>query len=458
MTTLPAPPLVPGLPILGNTLSLTGDLIGFVVEQYRRFGPIFRVRALNREMVVMAGAEANAFITQSGAGKFHSRDAWGPYGREFEVDDYLQVIEGEPHNRYRKLLKRGYSASMMLSNPALLVDIAQKTVERFAVGEDVPALYLFRLIVTEQLGTLMANHVPGDDLDVLIKTTKDSLNALVVGSRPALTLRLPAYRRARTRFLQLGREILAEHRTTNRAQPDLIDDVLAASADSANADLLGTEEQLAMAALGPFIAGLDTAANECAFMLYELFRHPEVMEQCVAESDQLFATGVPDASQLRSLHVLHDTMMETLRLHSIGPAITRTAVEDFEFAGHGVREGSNMLLVTSAAHFLPELYREPEKFDISRYSEPRSEHKKKGAYAPFGLGTHICLGAGAAEIQIALALASVLHLARLERVNAQETLPIRNNPTPTLGYDFRVRVAERRHHVDVNSSPAAAAL
>lgn len=456
MSAATLPPLVPGLPVLGSSLALAGDLVPFIVEQYRRFGPVFRVRALNRELVVLAGPEANAFITQSGAGKFHSRDSWGPFGREFEVDDYLQVIEGEPHTRYRKLVKRGYSASNMLSNPALLVEIAQKVVDQYPPGAEVPALYFFRLIVTEQLGVLLANHAPGADLDVLIKTTKDALNALVVGSRPGLTLRLPAYRRARTRFLALGREILAEHRATTRPQPDLIDDVLAASAESGNTDLLGKEEQLVMAALGPFIAGLDTAANESTFMLYALLRHPDVLEQCVAEADQLFAAGVPAASQIRSLNVLHDAMMETLRLYGIAPAVTRTAAVDFEFNGYQVKQGANLLLATTAAHFLPELYADPYQFDITRYSEPRSEHKKKGAYAPFGIGTHTCLGAGAAELQIALALASVLHMVRFEAVNPQQQLPIRNNPTPTLGYAFRVRIAERRHHINLSGTPVPA--
>ena len=37
----PLPPLLSGLPIVGN------DSIGFVVEQYKRLGPTFRVRPLH---------------------------------------------------------------------------------------------------------------------------------------------------------------------------------------------------------------------------------------------------------------------------------------------------------------------------------------------------------------------------------------------------------------------------
>ena len=451
--TKPQPPLAPGLPILGNVRELSKDLIGFVVEQYRQLGPIFRIRALNQEMVVLAGPEANLFVIQEGADKFTSREVWGPYGQEFEVDDYVQDIDGEPHNRYRKILKRGYSSSMMLSNVPLLVNIAQKVIDKYPVGEEVPALYLLRLIVTEQLGTLLANHAAGDDLQNLITTTSVALNVHVVEKAPSILLRLPGYQRARRRFLALGREIIEEHLTQTRAQPDLIDDLLEASHDPANQDLLGSESQLIFSALGPFIAGLDTVANECTFMLYALLHHPDVLAQCVAEADQLFAEGVPDAAKLRSIHVLHDAMMETLRRYAIAPAITRNAAKDFEFAGYRVEKGQKIIIASTASHFMPDVFPDPYKFDITRYSEPRSEHKKKGAYAPFGIGTHLCLGAGAAEIQIALVMASLLHMVNVEQIDPQMKLPIKNNPTPTLGYKFRVRIRERRHRVAIEPVP-----
>jgi hypothetical protein len=43
----PLPPLVPGLPLVGNAPALANDSIGFVVAQYKRLGLIFRVRPLD---------------------------------------------------------------------------------------------------------------------------------------------------------------------------------------------------------------------------------------------------------------------------------------------------------------------------------------------------------------------------------------------------------------------------
>lgn len=39
------PPLVPGLPLLGNARDMAGNPLPFLVAAYKHYGPIFRVRA-----------------------------------------------------------------------------------------------------------------------------------------------------------------------------------------------------------------------------------------------------------------------------------------------------------------------------------------------------------------------------------------------------------------------------
>lgn len=442
---LPAPPLAPGLPVLGNALAMQQDLVAFLVRQYQRLGPVFRVRAFNQEFVVMAGPEANAFVTQAGADKFRSRELWHEFGREFGAAEHMLAIDGPAHLQMRKLVKPAYSVSNLLSDIPLLVDIAQTVVKRFQVGQEVAALTLFRLIVTEQLGRALANHAPGDTLQDIITTIRVGLNVHVTKQMPAFMLKLPSYQRAKQHYLKMGRGIVEEHRTTTRDKKDLVDDILQASREPKFQDTLGSEEQIVFAALGPFVAGLDTVANECTFMLYELLHHPDVLMQCVEEADQLFLEGLPTQEQIRSHGTLHAAMMETLRLHSIAPVINRTATKDFIFSGHQIKEGDNVMIATTVSHFLPELYPDPSRFDIGRYSDERKEHKQRGAYNPFGIGAHLCLGAGAAEAQIVLVMAALLLQANLEQAHPQARLRVKNDPTPTFGSAFRVRFNEYRH-------------
>jgi cytochrome P450 len=442
---LPLPPLAQGWPLLGNILAMQQDLTAFLVEQYRQLGPVFRIRALKQEFVVLAGPEANIFVTQQGADAFRSHELWHAFGCEFDAPHHLSAIDGESHARLRKLFKPAYSVSRLLSDIPLLVDIAHNVIGSLQVGEEVAALYLFRQIVTEQLGRALTNHAPADNLQHIITSVRVALNVYVSKQMPSFMLKFPNYRQAKQHYLDMGRAIVREHRATTRDKEDLIDEILAASQQSAFQNMLGSEEQIAFAALGPFVAGLDTAANECTFMLYELLNHPDVLAQCEAEAVQFFSDGLPTQERIRAHGVLHKAMMETLRLHSIAPVINRTANRDFSFAGHRIEKGQNVIIATTVSHFLPELFPDPYAFDIERYNEERREHKQRGAYVPFGVGTHLCLGAGAAEAQIVLALAVLLHLARWERVPQEGKLRVRNDPTPTFGYTFRVALRERRH-------------
>lgn len=442
---LPLPPLASGWPFLGNALAMQQDLITFLVEQYKQLGPIFRVRALNQEFVVLAGPEANIFVTQQGADKFRSHELWHKFGCEFDAPHNLVAIDGEPHAQLRKFFKPAYSVSRLLSDISLLVNIEENVLKSFQVGEEVPALHLFQLIVTQQLGRALANYELGDNLQHIITSIRVALNVHVTKQMPAFMLKLPSYQRAKRHFLKMGHEIVVAHRATTREKKDLIDDILVASQKPDFQRMLSSEEQMAFAALGPFIAGLDTVANECAFLLYELLNHPNILAQCVAEADQFFSDGLPTQEQLRAHGALHRAMMETLRLHSIAQVTNRTATRDFVFAGHRIREGQNVIIATTVSHFLPELFPVPYTFDIERYGEERKEHKQRGAYTPFGIGAHLCLGAGAAEAQIVLAMATLLHMVRLEQVHPKARLRVKLDPTPTFGYTFRVSFCERRN-------------
>lgn len=43
------PPLVPGVPLLGNLPAFARDVLGFCVRHYQSYGPVYRIRLLNQE-------------------------------------------------------------------------------------------------------------------------------------------------------------------------------------------------------------------------------------------------------------------------------------------------------------------------------------------------------------------------------------------------------------------------
>ncbi|HYF66417.1 MAG TPA: cytochrome P450 [Herpetosiphonaceae bacterium] len=440
VASLPLPPLVSGLPVLGSALEMSGDMLSFLLKHYRKHGPIFRIKALNREFTVMAGPEANLFFSQQGHQYFRSDEFWRGQDAEYGARRSLISMDGPEHARFRKVQGRSYSRTHINEYYSELAEIGRA--EALTWDAPIGGVWAMQRIITEQIGVVSTGFSPREYLDDLILFLRTVLMVRVTRMRPALMLRNPAYLRAKARIFSLGQEVIAHHRANPNARgaPDLIDDLLVLADE--DPEFL-PDSDLLVAALGPFIAGVDTAANSCAFSLYSLLKDPDLMARATAEADELFANGVPTPDQLRKLDVLHRVVIETLRRYPIAPATQRRAASPFSFNGYRVDADATVLIATGLPHFMAEFFPNPRRFDIDRYLPERKEHKQRGAYAPFGLGAHVCLGAGMAEVLIIMTLATVLHTVSLSMDPADYELKIDYTPTQKPDKNFRIRATLR---------------
>ena len=443
--TSPAPPAAPGLPLVGDAFAMAGDVGRFFTEQYLRLGPVFRVQALQRRFTVLAGPEANLFVTRQGTTYLRSREFWMDFDWEMGAGRSLLSMDGAEHARMRKAQKTGYSRSFALERLDDVIGITRSEVAAWPLDEPVPGLYALQRIVTDQLGTIAAGISPRDYLDDIIVYVRTLLAARVTRQRPAVLLRTPRVRRARERIEELYAKVREAHEHAPDERPDadadLVDDLLALHHEDPQ---FLPETDLMPAVLGPFIAGLDTVASTCAFMLYALLKHPDLLERMTAEADASFADGTLTPDSLRRLDVTHRVALETLRMYPIAPAITRTVSNTFEFAGYTIPAGEQVIVATTVPHHLERHFPEPERFDIERYTPARQEHRQPGVFAPFGAGPHVCLGAGFAEVAIAATMTTIVREAELALDPPDYVLKISPAPTPSPDDRFRFRVVRRR--------------
>ncbi len=440
----PRPPLVKGLPILGNVLDMASDPNQFFLRCYRAYGPIFRIRLFNRVITVMAGPEANLFMMREGSTHLRSREFWQDFVEEFGGHKSLGNTDGEIHAALRKVMKRGFARSAIQKRYQELLDITDAMLKRdWPVGAEVPVVRAMQRMAAEQLGVMAAGQPPGDyveDLRIFIRTL---LQVLVTRQAPRLLFYRPAYRRARRRVFELGQRMIDQYDPT-RIDPDrptVVDDIMAAHAEDPT---LFVDGELMLAVLGPYFAGLDTVANTTAAMLYAVLKYPDVYTPLMEEIDAAFAAGPLTPASLHNMPILHGVVMETLRMYPIAAAAMRNATQDFEFAGYQVLEGEPLYMGITVSHYLESFYPEPYRFDITRFQKPRMEHRQPGAFAPFSLGEHTCLGAGLAEVEIMLTMARVLHRRRLALTPPDYTLKLKVAPTPGPEMGFRVRVLGER--------------
>ena len=436
-------PLARGLPVVGSVFDMARDMRAFLTDNYHELGPVYGMRLLNRRFTVLAGVEANRFLARQGTKHFRSFEFWSGFNAWFGAARSTLSADGAEHAAFRRTLKRGYSREYAVEHMGGMIDIARREIAAWPTERPMAAVPALQRIVTDQVGTLVAGVSPRPYNDDLVCYVHGLLSATVV-PRPYLRWS-PRFRRASAQVDKLYNEVIECHSGTMRerhgAAPDLIDDLLDLHEEDPK---FFPEADLKIAAMGPFVAALDTVAGTCAFMLYALLRNPDVLEKVREEANALLSGEVPADQALREMDAMHRAAMETMRMYPVTPLLVRTAANSFEFAGHRIPAGERVMIATAVPHYLPEFFPEPERFDIDRYTPERAEHKQPYVYAPFGLGPHRCLGNGFAEVQIAATMATILHEVDLDPDRAGYSLKTTQMPLPAPDESFKVRVRGRR--------------
>lgn len=436
-------PRAPGLPLVGNSLQFLADMTQFLVRGYRELGPIYRIRILNREMIVLSGIEANHLVRQQGERYLRTYESWRGFNDATEALHLLVSMDGIAHSHLRRAMARGYSRHALDGRIQEVVDITREGMATWPVNQSIGLMHGIQPIIAEQAGQLLTGCSALPYLRDLVIYLDTLLNIHVSCRWPRFMARLPRYRRARKRVMKLYDEVRAAHESGRRegAAPDFVDDMLELNRIQPQ---LMPETDLPITLLSPFLVGLETSTTVCAFMLYVLLSNPDLYDQVAAEAETLFTGGDLTLPALRRLDVTHRVALETLRLYPNTPMIQRTVANSFEFEGFDIPAGKTVLIANGVTHFLPEFFPNPERVDIDRFSPPRSEHRQPGAYAPFGLGKHQCLGRGFAEMQIMITLATIVHYTDLELEHPERPLKIDSIPTPHPHHSVKFRLVRHK--------------
>ncbi|MGF1506097.1 MAG: cytochrome P450, partial [Anaerolineae bacterium] len=363
-TDAPLPPLAPGLPLLGNAIQMGGDTVRFLAGMYQQLGPVFRVRALTRELVILGGLDANRFMAQAGDSVLSGSEFFGGLNDELDSTLVFPALDGDEHRYYRKLFRPSYSRDAVAGRFDELMALTRRRMATFAVGERIQAVPTMQQIITDQLGYALAGSVSGEYFDDLRGTLSTLIATKLMKSAPEFMLRLPNYRRKRERSQAFMRQLLELHRAHPHAENgDLIDAALRATGYDGQPLSIKDLEAIGF---GAFFAGMDTAAHTTSFTLYLLLKHPAIMRQAVAEIDDLFAQEAFTFRDLRHMKTLHAAVIEGMRLYPVAPIMPRHATQTFEFGGYRVQQGAHIMMVTALTHYLPEHFPNPETFDITR--------------------------------------------------------------------------------------------
>ncbi len=404
-------------------------LFGSLAEEY---GPVFQIRPpLSKPMVFLAGPETNRWVHKRGRMYLRARDYFSDFEKVYGASGVLPALDGADHFRLRKSLSPAYSGGRLGGQLDQLYNLGRKYLASLRVGDSYRATSMCREMVNAQLSPLFIGVDTQDLMDDLMAYKMRALSVHVAKLLPRFTLNTPGMRRRAKALDTLMERVQGVHTPAQRADSprDLVDDYL--SLHASDPQFL-PESNLKFAFSAALIASV-YLGDTFSLVVYAMASQPDLYARIQAEADALFAKGDPGREEFTpaNIDVTHRFLMECLRMYpivsmSIRNVMNTCVVEDYELP-----VGERLHIAMTATHYMSDVFPDPGKFDIDRYLPPRHEHRNPG-YAPYGLGTHKCLGTRWMELHLAANLLMLAHYFTIDVSPEKFKSRLRFSPFPSL--------------------------
>ncbi len=278
------------------------------------------------------------------------------------------------HGESRRFLVAVMTAQPMSVHRPVIEDVAQTLLRPFVeAGQGDAVTGYADLLPPMFMGRLLG--LADDDVDVLVRTVSEVTKSFDRGRSMRFYQRVD-------QTAAVARAFFLDAISARRRSPreDGLSRMIALSDDRFH---LGDDE-IASRALFLLIAGVETTSALIASAIRVLLMHPEQAELC-----------------RRTAAVLEPAVEEVVRFDGPVQQATRIATRDAVVGGQAVAAGDRLVLLVGAAHRDPDVYPDPDRFDVCRKGPP---------HLGFGVGLHHCLGASLARLETSIAVSALLAL------------------------------------------------
>ena len=442
-------PTVPFSKILRHRHVRDGNLPALFAGLAEEYGPAFKIRVpFSKPLIFLAGARVNRWIHRNGRLYLRTREYFADLERVYGASGVLPALDGADHFRLRKAMSPALSRRRLEGLLGPLMYHCRQYLSSWIPGDSIAATRVCRQLINAETSPLLVSVDSQDVIDDMIAYKERALNTQISRVLPRFMLHTPKMRR-RSKIVNLVRDrVQSVHTPAQRigCPRELADDLLDLHASDPQ---FFPESNLGFALSTPLLAAM-YLGDSLAFALYAMVSQPELYERIRNEADALFADGDPDHEDLTGpeTDVTTRFIMECMRLYPSVPASIRNVMNRCVVEGYELSDGMRIHIFTTAPHYMNEVFPDPYKFDIDRYLPSRKEHLSSG-YAPYGLGTHTCLGFRWMELQLAVNLLMIAHHFTLELSPADYKLKF--NPFPSMSPSKKMKfvISERRHEIPV---------
>ncbi|KAK2865258.1 hypothetical protein FQN49_003751 [Arthroderma sp. PD_2] len=403
-------PQPPGLPLLGNILDVnSNDTWGSFKRLADKYGPIFKVRILGKQIVVVGSASLAAEVGDEK--RFRKKIGLPVFQvlREAVHDGLFTAYDNEPSWGIAHRIMVPFVAP---SGDELRVKELQETtselVTKWASSTGQPQ----RVHVTEDMKRLATqsamytffnqrhNLLDGKGPAIIELLDHISWEMVKRSNRPTFLTWLfynGVYEKQIREFRKMATDFIAAKRAEDSPKQDLLQALLTAK-DPETGESLNEErvidEIITIAITSATTSGL------MAFALYFLLKNPEEMAKARNEIDTVLGSNRQITAQdLLRLPYLEAVLNETARLSTAAPGFLVEPVPSdnagvVTLAGgqYQIPKNQTVIVLLAAVNRDPDVFDNPEVFRPERMLGEAYEQLPPGAKKWFGNGKRYCYG------------------------------------------------------------------
>lgn len=397
---LPPGPRSPGKK---QTLDWMFRPIQFMDRCRERYGRIFSMRLGPKQNVVMVGDPQIAKQIFAGDPAVFRAGATNGIFRPVVGSNSILLLDGEAHQRQRKILLQGFGPSHAAGFAEQVRQIAEQRISGWQVGQKLRLQDEMEAISFDAImRVVFGEEPPRDDFRELIPELMDRCDSpftLIPWFRRELGGTTPYARLMRVldRIDELIFGVIEERRRDPLTQlrEDTISLLLRAEHEDGSpiSDREVRDEVLTL-----IMAGYETTTSGLSWAFERLLRSPEQLSRLTAE----VAEGREE--------YLDAVVRETLRVRPVIPVVARQLAEPVELGGYSIPAGSTVMISIYLIHTDPQIYPEPGEFRPERFLGGPPEG---ATWIPFGGGARRCIGHRFGQLEMKVVLNQVIASARL---------------------------------------------
>ncbi|XP_075904560.1 cholesterol 24-hydroxylase-like [Nelusetta ayraudi] len=360
---------IPGPPrdsfFFGNALKFLsvmrkGDLVHDLLLEWRlEYGPVCKINFLHDVLILVTCPEATKEILMSpkySKDSFLHNAVFTLFGQRFLGNGLVSVRHHEEWYKQRRIMDPAFSSLYLRGLSGTFNERAERLMDKLTELADSKTDTSMLSLVNSVTLDVIAKVAFGVDLDLLNHSSpfpraiETCLKGMVINIRDKFFAYNPMNRpfinevREACRLLRhTGAEWINNRKAAIQNGDEVPKDILTQIIKTVGKDTVMTpedEEFMLDNFVTFFIAGQETTANQLAFCIMELGRHPDILEKAKKEVDEVIGMKQEISYEdLSQLVYLSQVLKETLRLYPPATGTSRDVVEDIDINGIRVPKG-----------------------------------------------------------------------------------------------------------------------